>query len=171
MKDILLAHAARYPKMEPRDAVKLIYQSTFGGGHLITDENTCLQRLQAEYAATAQNPEQPPLEDIGGCMVRVHLAALDHSGYTPKQLCQDFIRSAAMVRGSAETFRQRLTLLSELTAAGQLPFSMEALSGYLADYERAGFPPVSHSEAYRASYHPAYRVVDVRCLPKEYRML
>ena len=37
MKTILLTHAARYPLMEPRDAVKLIYQNEFGGGHLIRD--------------------------------------------------------------------------------------------------------------------------------------
>ena len=30
-------HGTRYPQMEPRDAVKLAYQSEFAGGHLIRD--------------------------------------------------------------------------------------------------------------------------------------
>ena len=35
LKAILITHAKRYPLMQPRDAVKLIYQNEFGGGHLI----------------------------------------------------------------------------------------------------------------------------------------
>ena len=42
LKAILITHAKRYPLMQPRDAVKLIYQNEFGGGHLICDEEACL---------------------------------------------------------------------------------------------------------------------------------
>ena len=35
LKQILQEHAKRYPLMQPRDVVKLIYQNEFGGGHLI----------------------------------------------------------------------------------------------------------------------------------------
>ena len=42
LRAILLAHAKRYPLMQPQDAVKLIYQNEFGGGHLIRDEEACL---------------------------------------------------------------------------------------------------------------------------------
>ena len=48
LRAILLAHAKRYPLMQPRDAVKLIYQNEFGGGHLIRDEQTCLNYLRQE---------------------------------------------------------------------------------------------------------------------------
>ena len=34
---ILRAHAEKYPLMRPQDAVKLVYQNEFGGGHLIVD--------------------------------------------------------------------------------------------------------------------------------------
>ena len=34
LKNILKTHAGRYPETRPRDAVKLIYQNEFGGGHL-----------------------------------------------------------------------------------------------------------------------------------------
>lgn len=49
---ILLTHAQKYPLMEPRDAVKLLYQRNFGGGHLIPDEAACLDFLQQEYTNT-----------------------------------------------------------------------------------------------------------------------
>ena len=64
MRSILLAHARRYPLMEPRDAVKLIYQSEFGGGHLIRDESACLDFLRREYESTRQRTDLPLQETI-----------------------------------------------------------------------------------------------------------
>lgn len=160
MTDILLAHARRYPKMEPRDAVKLLYQSEFGGGHLIRDEEACLAFLRREYAATVQDPNIPLLEDIGNGMVRVNLAALNAHRYSPEALGRDFIRSAAVPRGCRNTFRKQLSLLAALTRSGAMPFSPEDLTAFLQEYEAAGMPPISHSGAYREAYHPAYRVLD-----------
>ena len=159
IKSILLDHARRYPRMEPTDAVKLLYQSEFGGGHLIRNKTACLNRLLEEYRATPQRRDIPLTEDIGGGIARVHLAALDVHGLSPEELGQIFLRSAAQTRGSMVSFREELSLLQALTAEGAMPFDMAALSAYLTEYEQAGFPPVSHSEVYRNAYQPAYRVV------------
>ena len=164
LKHILLTHAKRYPLMEPTDAVKLIYQNEFGGGHLITDEDACMQYLRREYEATEQVPGAPLMESIGNGIVRINLSALDAHGYTSEQLCRDFIRSAATHTGNRESFLAKLTILTTLTQEGSMPFSPEALEAYLEDYAKAGYPPVSHSESYRAAYHPAYRVVDISCI-------
>ena len=166
MRSILLAHAVRYPLMEPTDAVKLIYQNEFGGGHLIRDEKKCLEFLQNEYRSVPQAADSPLLEDIGNGFFRVNLSALDASGMTIDALGAAFIRSSRH-RGSMDSFLEKLTVLRSLTKSGQMPFSPEALDAYLADYEKAGFPPVSHSETYRNAYHPAYRVVSQNYLPKQ----
>lgn len=164
LKQILLTHVRQYPLMQPGDAVKLLYQSQFGGGHLIRDEAACTEFLYKEYSATPQT-DRPLLEDIGNGMVRIYLSALDAWGYTPQQLAQDFIRSAAAVQGSLDGFLQSLTLLRELAQQGELPFSLQELEQYLAAYAAAGYPAVSHSEVYRNAYHPAYRVMQVCQLP------
>ena len=39
--DILKIHTSVYPEMQPQDAVKLIYQNEFGGGHLIKEKEAC----------------------------------------------------------------------------------------------------------------------------------
>lgn len=166
MKSILLAHAGRYPLLEPRDAVKLLYQSEFGGGHLIRNEEACLDHLRQEYAAVRQDAATPLLEDIGSGIVRVNLAALDARGFSVSGLGQAFLRSAATHTGSLDAFLEKLQILKALTKAGRMPFSPDALDAYLDDYEQAGFPPVSHSETYRACYHPAYRVVRKDILTK-----
>ena len=159
LRAILLTHASRYPAMEPTDAVKLLYQNEFGGGHLIRDEAQCLGYLRSEYARTPQRPDIPLAEDIGNNMVRVHLAGLDAHGYPVDQLGSDFIRSAQNQTGSLPSFLSKLALLRQLAKEDLLPFSSDALKQYLADYEKAGYPMVSHSAQYRSAYSPAYRVI------------
>lgn len=49
MKESLLkSHFALYPEMEAQDAVKLCYQSAYGPGHLIRDEQAAVNRLVKE---------------------------------------------------------------------------------------------------------------------------
>ena len=145
--------------MEPTDAVKLIYQNEFGGGHLIRDKESCINYLRREYASVTQQPGAPLTEDIGNGFLRIHLNALDAHGYTPEQLGADFIRSAEAHRGALEAFLSKLEVLRDLTREGLMPFSPAELDAYLKSYEAAGYPMVSHSDAYRAGYHPAYRIM------------
>ena len=159
LKQVLIAHARRYPLMEPTDAVKLIYQNEFGGGHLIRDEAACAAYLSQEYACVTQAADAPLTEDIGNGMVRVHLRALDACGYAPDALATDFIRSANLHAGSMERFLSKLDVLQEAVLEGHFAFSPEELDTYLRAYAEAGHPMVSHSDAYRRAYAPAYRIV------------
>lgn len=156
-EQILRKHAARYAQMQPTDAVKLIFQNEFGGGHMIRDEKKCLAYLQKEFEATAFDPQMPPCEDIGNGIVRVNLAAV-----RPEELAllgEEFLRSAEAYRGTLRAFLEKLEVLKAVCAQGVFAFSAEALAHYLADYEQAGYPAVSHSPQYRAAYRPAYRVL------------
>lgn len=157
LKHILHLHAKRYPKMEPTDAVKLIYQNVFGGGHLIRDEESCLAFLHREYENTPSDPLLPLYEEIGNGIVRVNLAALP-ADMLPL-LGQAFLRSAGALHGYLEAFLDKLEVLRSLCAEGVFAFEVTALDAYLAEYADAGYPPVSHSETYREAYHPAYRIV------------
>lgn len=169
LEKILLFHAGKYPHMWCQDAVKLLYQSEFGGGHLISDEEGCLRYLLREYIATPQSAGCPLTEDIGNGFVRVHLAALDAHDYSVAALGRDFIRSASLCHGSMEAFEKKLRLLEDMTEEGKLPFPRDSLAVYLGEYRAAGCPMVSHSEGYRLHYRPAYRVVLKRCLPESLR--
>ena len=97
LRAILIAHAKRYPLMQPTDAVKLIYQNEFGGGHLIRDEEACLNYLRREYADLEKDPTAPLYEDIGNGIVRVNLAAIEPEDLD--QLGKNFIDSAAKHSG------------------------------------------------------------------------
>lgn len=157
LEKILLEHAEKYSQMQPTDAVKLIYQNEYGGGHLIRDEEAAMEYLRREYESVTKDPAAPLYEDIGNGIVRVNLAAVEETDL--KQLGQDFIRSAAAHKGSLDGFQKKLAVLIGLTERGAFSFGIEALQAYLAEYERAGFPAVSHSPEYRQTYKPAYRII------------
>ena len=157
LEQILREHAKRYPLMQPCDAVKLIYQNEFGGGHLIRDEQACLNYLRREYAALEKDPTAPMYEDIGNGIVRVNLAAVREEAL--EQLGQDFIASAAKHKGTLDSFLNKLGVLHKLTTAGVFSFDLDALNAYLSEYKAAGYLAVSHSPEYRQAYNPAYRVI------------
>ena len=157
LRAILVTHAKRYPLMQPRDAVKLIYQNEFGGGHLIRDEQACLNYLRREYTSVAKDPTVPLYEDIGNGIIRVNLAAVKPEDL--EQLGQDFIASAAKHKGTLDSFLHKLKVLRMLTEEGVFTFDTNALSAYLSEYKAAGYPAVSHSPKYREVYKPAYRII------------
>ena len=163
MKEILLAHIKACPRLLPQDAVKLCYQSAFGGGHLITDSARAAEYLHTERAALTPNAALPLTEDIGGGMMRLHLASDAARTLSDDVILRVFASSAARVLSrddNEQRFADALAALEALAQNGQTPFSAQALSGYLADYRAAGCPPVSHSPEYRAAYAPAYRVME-----------
>lgn len=157
LERILREHAKRYPLMQPTDAVKLIYQNEFGGGHLIWDEEACLNYLRREYADLEKDPTVPLYEDIGNGIIRVNLAAVKPEDL--ERLGRAFIDSAARHKGSLDSFLNKLKVLETLTEEGVFPFDTNALSVYLSEYKAVGYPVVSHSPDYRAFYKPAYRIM------------
>ena len=161
---LLRAHAARYPLMQPCDAVKLLYQNEFGGGHLIADPARSLARIREEAAGFIPCPLSPDVEDIGGGLVRAYLTCL--SRLTPEQLNDAFVRSACLHTGSPSSFQDKLALLQENLPTLGFGFTSQELRAYLDAYRAQGCPMVSHSEAYRAAYRPAYLVVLRSELPR-----
>ena len=157
LRAILIAHAKRYPLMQPTDAVKLIYQNEFGGGHLIRDEEACLNYLRREYTSVAKDPTVPLYEDIGNDIIRVNLAAVKPEDL--EQLGRAFIDSAAKHKGTMDRFLNKLEVLRKLANEGVFNFDTNALNAYLSEYEAAGYPAVSHSPEYRQAYKPAYRII------------
>lgn len=157
LRQILRLHGQRYPLMQPTDAVKLIYQNEFGGGHLIKDPAAFFRYLSAEYEAVKGEPTNEKYELLGNGVLRIHLRALRPEELAP--LGRAFLRSAAEHRGSVESFRQKLTLLEDLTREGIFSFDLDALWDCLTDYEKLGFPMISHSLQYREAYRPAYRII------------
>lgn len=157
MTNVLRAHALRWPHMTVQDAVKLVYQSTFGCGHMIRDEASALAWIRRERAEVAADPTLPLFEKIGGGFMRLHLAAAGE--LSDELICRMFCATAAHGAAENASLEENLGLLRRVCADGVFSFSVEELDAYLAGYRRDGCPAVHHSAVYRDAYAPAYRVV------------
>lgn len=186
--ELFRAHAARYPLAEAQDAWKLAIQSVFGGGHLVA-AGIAADRLAAEYAVTPQDGGALT-EAIGARYVRLRLAALDAAGLSPALAARVFALSAnedaaeyaAHQAAAAYKPQEDAVPLAEAMASpqgrsdfdaavadlyavvreGAFAFDADALDEYRRAYYAAGCPLPSHSDAYRAAYAPAYRVIGAR---------
>ena len=157
--DLLTAHLHRYPKMQPQDVVKLLYQGEFGPGHMIKDPAQSLRRLEDEFAQVEHDPTIELTEDIGNGFVRVNLAALGIEVCSLEKLSEMFVRSANQITGDMNRFQEKLVMIKNRFADFPFEFTYSDYAVYLDGYLAAGCPAVSHSEIYREAYHPAYRVV------------
>jgi len=160
---ILLQHHCRYPAMAVQDMVKLIYQNEFAGGHMIADEQASLARLAAEISARGQGPTHASqlevFEDIGNGLCRLNLWALADSAIRQETVNRFFVSTANSWQGNTAGLEQKAGLFHQLSASDELPFAPEDVSAFLTAYRQQDYPPLSHSEVYRSSYRPAYRVV------------
>jgi len=155
--EILKTQAIKYPKMTPQDAVKLIYQNEFGGGHLIKNRETCLKRIYAEFESIEKNTSSKKFEYIGNNIVRVNLKALKKEEL--EKLCDSFIESAKVHKGNILTFKYKLKLLWENFDSIGFKFTKDQLKEYLKEYKSENYPMVSHSKVYNEFYKPSYRIV------------
>jgi uridine kinase len=153
--------------MRPQDTVKLVYQNEFGGEHLIADEKESLDRLIAECNSVSNRVVRSAAQDIGNDKARLFLASDAAKRLSPR--CINKIFTASMVQqGSAISFAKKLKILREEARSGIFGFEENELDCFLHEYHAKGRYAVSHSQAYREAYAPAYRVIDsrfVRLLP------
>ena len=165
LKEILLKNQERYPLWEINDAVKLIYQNEFGGRHLVCDREKCVLAIREEMENAGCLPDCPETEDIGNGTVRANLVPLTSRGISPEMIADAFINSTLDKKGSIDSFKEKLDLLKRMTDEGLLSFSPEDLSDFLSEYEKSGYPAISHSGIYKSEYLPAYRLLSKKCLP------
>lgn len=157
---VLSAHFENYPDMKPQDAVKLIYQNEFGPGHMITDPKKSLVRLEQEMAQLSPAPDQEPLyESIGNGLCRLNLRPCLKKGIPLEDINRLFLQAAQSTKGDMRSFQKKLMCLEQMADRDETPFYAAELDYYLILYKEKGCPAVSHSDAYRAAYAPAYRVV------------
>ena len=160
-RDCLAEQLCLHPVMQPRDVVKLCYQAACGAEHLLGDLAGAWQYFEEEYEALV--PVEGMLyERISHDICRVNMAV-----WKQRNLPKDWL--FRMFTGTTFSADGKRRLKSYLDSAAQVleqsGFGMDAWHEYLADYEAEGMPAVRHSEQYRQSEQPAYRIVNAAYLP------
>lgn len=151
--EIIRAHIKKYPLMRPIDAIKLVYQSEYGAGHLIKDRSSALKRLRDERNSLAPN-SQSGIEKIGGGYVRLYLKNCPLSD----EVLLNIFSMPPERKGDEASFAKRIQTLRSLAKEGAFSFTADELEAEIDKFA----PIPSHSPEYREAYAPAYRVADER---------
>jgi hypothetical protein len=136
--DVITVEWARHPRMDERDLQKLIYQSVFGGDHLLDDHP-----LAAEPALQSIDPD--------GKTTRIHLAASKRLGIDADRLIE-LLTGQDRKHGRRPDYERRWNDTIALAASGRIPFSADELA-------RVGHP--DGAPHHGPEYGPAsYRIVN-----------
>lgn len=155
MLELINNHLNKYPLMEARDLIKLLYQNEFGGGHMIVSSEASFKRLQEESEQLDEYVLE--VEEVGNGLVRVYFGNLDDlSLITLNQL---FVYSANHTKGSIVSFCEKLEALKQACLEGKVNFDHDVLNQAIDEYEQLNYPPISHSKQYRDNYQPHYRII------------
>ena len=119
-------------------------------------DGTSAEAAEKIYKAKGRPSDNPLIIHIADPADAVLYA---EAGALYYRLADAFIKGANETKGSVARLEEKLTVLRELTEQGVFAFTTGELDSYLAAYREAGYPAVSHSDAYRQAYRPAYRIV------------
>ncbi|MEA4999528.1 MAG: hypothetical protein VB087_09095 [Candidatus Limiplasma sp.] len=163
--DFLLQCLAETPHLQPQDALKWLYQSAFGCGHLLAEPDACAASIHTERSAIAADAGQPPFTLLAGGLCRLHLASPAVRALPAPTVARMMAETQRGIDLSAarEAYARSTALLRHcLTAPGDapaLPFSTAQWDACMAARSADPYAPPRHSEVYRQAYRPAYRVV------------
>lgn len=171
IRQVIAAHAARYPAMTVQDLYKLLHQAALGSEHAVPDPTAAQQWMAREWADLPPGPPEPMVDTLSPGIVRINLRPYKAAGGDPGVLVDAFVATANTYPGSSDRLRRYGHLAAELAANDSLPFSAARVNAYFADRATQDFPAVHHSAAYEAAHGPAYRVIAANHLPRLRRAL
>ena len=161
--NLLIKHCNKYPLLQIRDIFKFLYQSTFGCEHMISSDDNVLIYIKNEFELSASTtPAECDL--LSDEFSRVGLSYLKR-GISPETLAKLFVLSSKKNMGTKEELESKIRTAAELVKDEVLPFSENDFQNSLALWKEAGYPPVHHSDAFKASYNPSYRVISNDFIP------
>lgn len=162
---LLSEHSRNYPQLQAEDVFKYLFQSAFGCEHLVSDEATVLNYILREYESVSC-AEKRHTEALDGEYGRVYLSCL-RGGLRAQTLARLFYLSARKEDGKG-ALEAKLDVAREMIDDGALPLDADDFDRKLGAWRDAGYPAIRHSDIFRNTYHPAYRVISnryVRLLP------
>lgn len=153
------AAVASLPTVE--DAYKLLHQAYRGPDHAIHSPEAAAAWLREEWVSMGETRlGEALLESLleVAPFVRVHLRPYRDLAGTPDSMLAAFLRSAEAPDDSL-AFLQAWADLRGAIVEGRTPFTVSAYDTLDALAREHGYPAIHHSEAYRRSHAPAYRVL------------
>ena len=157
----------KHPSIMPRDVAKACYQAAMGAEHLLCDLSAAKRYFDAEFESVEAR-DCEIYECLSDDICRVDLGAWKATGMPGEWLFNMFAATATVKRGGRELLEKHISDAEAVIKEGKTSFSPEEWREFLEKYREAGLPAIHHSDSYRESERPAYRIVDrgfLSCLP------
>jgi len=153
-------HVERYPKVQPRDVYKLIFQGVYGVGHIIKGKALEYLREEAGRIPIEGYPYRPLIEPVSpDCsMVRVNLRPFMRKNLSIESLFRVMTASADTDYDDGK-FLALWRIFVNLVETREIDMDLEKVREIQDSIDVNGIKPMHHSEPYRQAYYPAYRVV------------
>lgn len=149
------------PDLEVVDVYKMLFQSVFGIQHILHDKAKRYLEEELSTLEMQKSSDEPLIENISvdNVMVRVNLRPFKMRSLSSDKLFLAMVTSAKETRGTQKAFLKLWNRFKSLVEAGKLNFDRSSLGDFDRKVKKENYPPYHHSERYRRSYRPAYRVV------------
>ncbi len=158
---IVSSHLFRYPLMQCADLYKLLHQAAMGSSHRILSVGSSRTSLYSEIENLSKGPPEPMLDVISddGLMARINLRPYLAAGGDPESLLEAFIRTSVEHSGTGAKLEKYRGWVIGMIREDLLPEALLGIDDLMDDMYGSGYPAVHHSDVYRTSYSPAYRVI------------
>jgi putative membrane protein insertion efficiency factor len=156
IKEILLEHYNKYPKMVLQDFIKLIYQNSFGPRHLSAPDIETIEKYLVTEMEIVSGDEY--IENIGNGYVRVYLGTNTDIEKIKKEFYNE-TKIETMSEENIRLFYRKINILAELIKKDIILLPKKESLNEIREYLSNGITAVRHSSIYNNEYHPHYRVL------------
>lgn len=158
---ILIDHIEKYPLMSVQDIYKLIYQAAMGPEHLITNKDNAYEKLCFELEKIEASSSLSLLEEIDPTnkLIRLNLSPFKERKGDTKKLFGIFYQTAITVKPESVKIKQYFDEAICLAGDKKIAHDTKELKSFFRVKSSQKFPPAHHSDLYRKTYHPAYRLI------------
>jgi len=147
--------------MEIQDLYKLAFHAAMGNEHIMADTAMLRGYLVEELASVEADSDEPLFEPLSrdGDLGRLNLRAYKSAFSNPDPIVRAMIRTAEKIHPSYDRLEQYWQTILTMAANNDIPFAPADLTPFWEHMRSEGFPPVHHSDLYRSTYRPSYRVL------------
>lgn len=161
----LVSLVKQYPKIQIQDIIKRLYQNSFGPQHMTSNANIqgIMAYIEHELGMYQACDLTEHFEYIGNGYYRVSLGVIENGIMDIHDMAQAFyqsmVHSPIMDDQSIRVFNDQLILCLKLIKKKILPFDFDNAKSFIERYLDSGIRPIHHSQIYRETYHPHYRLI------------
>jgi len=164
----ILLFFRKYPDAQLEDVYKVLFQATFGPGHLGNDSSMVAAGIMHELDRILPDSSVKLTEPISpdSSFVWINLKKFKHLGLNPGCLADVILLSSKGVNADTLLFMKRWRLVGKLIKDQKLKFDINRYREFTKYVRDNAFPVIHHSTRFIREYDPHYRVVKLEAWRK-----